>query len=53
MAKKDASKYLGGMSGKAAGALRGRGAALDAAINSATGSAPAKKKTPPAKSKKK
>lgn len=43
MARRDASKALGGMAGKAATALRGRGAALDAAIGGATGSAPAKK----------
>lgn len=37
MAKRDASKALGGMSGKAASALRGRRAALDAAIDGPSG----------------
>lgn len=44
MAKKDASKYLGGMSGKAASGLRGRAAKLKAAEEYGLGSAPAKKK---------
>lgn len=43
MAKKDASKALGGMAGKAASALRGRQAQLDSAINGATGSGGKKK----------
>lgn len=37
MAKRDASRALGGMSGKAASALRGRRAALDAAIDGPSG----------------
>lgn len=49
MAKKDASKYLGGASGKAAGALRTRQSRLDAAIDSASAG---KKKAPQPKKKK-
>lgn len=52
MAKRDASKKLGGMAGKAASALRGRQAQLDAAESSA-GSSPAKKKPAKKTTKKK
>lgn len=52
MAKRDASKHLGGMAGKAASLLRGRQAALDAA-EAAAGSAPAKKKPAKKTTKKK
>lgn len=51
MAKKDASKYLGGASGKAAGALRSRQSRIDAAVDTAVGPAPKKKSQ--AKGKKK
>lgn len=37
MARRDASKKLGGMAGRAASALRGRGKALEDAIGGATG----------------
>lgn len=43
MAKRDASRALGGMAGRAASALRGRGKALDDAIGGATGSGSGKK----------
>lgn len=36
MAKRDASRALGGMAGRAASALRGRGKQLDEAISGAT-----------------
>lgn len=52
MARKDASKSLGGMSGKAASALRGRGAALKAAEEEALGTAPKKASPKIDKSKK-
>lgn len=42
--RKDASKALGGMSGKAAAGLRGRAAKLKEAESYGLGTAPAKKK---------
>lgn len=48
--RKDASKYLGGMSGKAAHMMRTRGSQLDAAMHSAMGTGPRK---PAVKNKKK
>lgn len=49
--RKDASKYLGGMAGKAAGHLRSRQSQIDAAVSGATGT-PARKAAPKSKKKK-